>query len=108
ASARLPASRGGHLGAGFFIEDTRALVAELSFSSAHYYEIAAMPSERCKFLQWGGEGDTEFNMRHVFTPDRETQSALETGALIWAVRCRLARPVDKESSNGNCGAVRAI
>src|SRR6185312_10174841 len=53
--ARLPASRGGHLGAGFFIDDVSGLRAVNTVAFAHYYNIATIDGPECDFAQLKGD-----------------------------------------------------
>ncbi len=62
ASARLPASRGGHLGAGVLVDNIAGLRAINVDTYGHYYNIAAIDSEQCDFDQIKGDDNGELNI----------------------------------------------
>ncbi len=60
-SARLPASRGGRMGAGFLLDNVAGPRALNTFSFAHYYNIAAIDSNACTFFQLKSDDNGELD-----------------------------------------------
>jgi hypothetical protein len=60
-SARLPSSRGGHLGAGFLLNNVSALRAVNASSFAHYYNTATVDAAQCNFVQIKGDENGELD-----------------------------------------------
>ena len=60
-SARLPASRGAHLGAGFIYDNVAGVRGINTFSYGHYYHTAAIDAADCHILQAKGDENGELN-----------------------------------------------
>jgi hypothetical protein len=60
-SARLPASRGGHLGAGFIYDNVAGVRGINAFSYGHYYHTVAIDAADCHILQAKGDENGELN-----------------------------------------------
>lgn len=60
-SARLASSRGGHLGAGFLLDNVSALRAVNASSFAHYYNTATVDAAQCDFVQIKGDENGELD-----------------------------------------------
>jgi hypothetical protein len=61
AIARLPASRGGHMGAGFLMDGVAGFRTTNTFSYGHYYGPAAMDSNSCAMFENVGDDHGELN-----------------------------------------------
>jgi hypothetical protein len=61
SSARLPASRGGHLAAGVLIDGVSGIKGVNADTYGHYYNVAAIDSEECDFTMIKGDDNGELN-----------------------------------------------
>src|SRR6185437_49161 len=59
AIARLPAARGGHLGAGFLLDNVSGFRGASTVSFGHYFNIATIDTEQCAFSLIKGDDHGE-------------------------------------------------